>query len=307
MNDTAIHLTGEDGTILPATSTLPLSPPVRGGIVPLHPASDASRDQFLFRHLANLLPPLGVAVLRFDRRPDVDDKDIALEVQASDAFCAMRVLREQCQHQSDPGANGSLPIGLWGFSQGAWAAPLAASLSPDVAFLILVASTGVSPARQMRYGTVEQVRRAGFDQEAIDEVAMLRATYEDYLRGRRDRASAQAAVDRCARRPWFSLIYVPHELPPPGSWHDMDFDPAPIFSRVHCPVLLFYGEDDEWTPVDESADVWRRAVETSGNPDVTIVRLPGTSHHPTLHGGREISSISPLYTETLATWLRHHI
>ena len=55
------------------------------------------------------------------------------------------------------GAPRRLPIGLWGFSQGAWAATLVAG-DPDTAFRVAVSGSGVSPAEQMRYGTREQVR-----------------------------------------------------------------------------------------------------------------------------------------------------
>lgn len=292
MREQQLQIVGE-GVTLTATLTMPAAGPVRGGLVPLHPASEPSRDQFLFRHLAEILPRRGVAVLRYDRRPS-EDGDVPLELQARDALAALQMLR---------GARGvgDAPLGLWGFSQGAWAAPLAASIAPDeVAFLALIASTGVSPARQMRYGTAEQVRRAGYGAEALAQVAALRAAYEDYLRGRAGREPTQALIDRVASQPWFPLVYVPEELPQPGVWEDMDFDPEPIFACVSCPTLLFYGEDDEWTPADESIAVWRRAAAG----EVTVVRLPGASHHPTLNGGRDITSISPLYTQTLVDWIK---
>lgn len=286
-----VQITSDDVT-LTATLTMPTGP-VRGGLVPLHPASDPSRDQFLFRHLAEILPPRGVAVLRFDRRTYHNDRDVPLALQAQDALIMLHELRQV------PGV-GDAPLGLWGFSQGAWAAPLAASMATDVvAFLTLIASTGVSPARQMRYGTAEQLRRAGYGDEALTELATLRAAYEDYLRGHAERTRVQALIDHIADQPWFSLTYVPRELPEPGAWDDMDFDPEPIFAGVRCPTLLFYGEDDEWTPADESIQVWRRAAPG----DVTIKRLSGASHHPTLHGGRDIASISPLYTQTLLDWI----
>lgn len=285
-----------EGVTLTATLTMPTAAPVRGGLVPLHPASDPSRDQFLFRHLAEILPPRGVAVLRFDRRAYGNDNDVPLELQAKDALAALQALR------AVPGV-GDAPLGLWGFSQGAWAAPLAASMAPDaVAFLALIASTGVSPARQMRYGTAEQVRRAGYGADALDELATLRTAWEEYLRGAMERAPAQALIDRMAGQPWFPLAYVPRELPPPGVWEDMDFDPGPIFARVIRPTLLFYGEDDEWTPAEESIAVWRRAA-AAGNDAITAVRLPGASHHPTLNSGQDIASISPLYTQTLLDWI----
>jgi pimeloyl-ACP methyl ester carboxylesterase len=281
-----------DGVTLAATLTMPTGP-VRGGLVPLHPANEPSRDQFLFRHLAEILPPRGVAVLRFDRRAYSDDRDVPLALQAQDALVMLHELRQI------PGV-GNAPLGLWGFSQGAWAAPLAASIAPDaVAFLALIASTGVSPARQMRYGTAEQLRRAGYRSAALSALAHLRAAYEDYLRGHAERVRVQELIDQMADQPWSSLAYVPRELPGPGAWDDMDFDPEPIFAGVRCPTLLFYGEDDEWTPADESIQVWRRAA----TGDVTIERLPGASHHPTLQGGHDIAAISPLYTQTLLDWI----
>jgi pimeloyl-ACP methyl ester carboxylesterase len=82
----------------------------------------------------------------------------------------------------------------------------------------------------------------------------------------------------------------------------MDFDPAPILAEVHCPVLLFYGEEDEWTPVEPSVAAWRRAAAKAGNTDLTVVRLPGTDHAPTA-GADERDAISPAYTDALTEWL----
>lgn len=287
-----------DGASLPATLSLP-NTNLAGGIVPLHPASDPSRQQFLFQHLAQTLPGSGIAALRYDRRPTDDGRDTPLEVQASDALAALRLLRSRIGEDA--------PVGLWGFSQGAWAAPLAAAESGEVAFLTLIASTGVSPAQQMRYGVDQQARRAGFSGEALAELARLRVAYEEYLRGNLDHATAQSLVESASSQPWFSLAWIPRELPPPGAWDDMDFDPEPIFSRVRCPTLLFYGEDDEWTPADASIEAWRRAAQRANNPDLTVVRLPGASHHPTLGNELSIEAISPLYTATLVRWLMERL
>jgi pimeloyl-ACP methyl ester carboxylesterase len=271
----------------------PLGSPC-AGLIPLHPSNDPSRDQFLFRQLADLLPARGVAVLRYDRRPSVGD--VPLQRQAADAHAAMQALRAAVGPEE-------LPIGLWGFSQGAWAAALAAALSAEVSFLVLVAAVGVSPAVQMHYGTAFHLREAGFDESALVDLDELRQSYEAFLRGHLERASAEQVVQRFAERPWFSLAYVPRELPDAGSWPDMDFDPEPIFAAVRCPVLLFYGEEDEWAPIEPSIAAWQRAAEHSGNRDVTVVRLPGTRHHPTLDDARTIEGISPLYTQELLGWL----
>jgi uncharacterized protein len=286
---------GTEGADLRATLTLPPGR-ARGGIVPLHPASDGSRHQFLFEHLADTLVPRGVAVLRFDRRPSAAG-DVPFAAQADDALHALGTLRAEPEV-------GSAPVGLWAWSQGAWAAALAAARSSDVAFLILLAACGVSPARQMLYGTAEQLRRHGYgDDDALRELAELRAALEDAVRDPSRREEAQAVIDRYADRPWFPLAYVPRTLDPSMDWRDMDFDPAPILASVHCPVLLFFGEEDEWTPIEPSVAAWQHAAAAAGNDAVSIVRLAGADHAPTLGGRESRDAISPAYTQALTEWI----
>lgn len=265
--------------------------PARAGVVPLHPSDDRSRSQFLFEHLADVLPARGVAVLRYDRRPMDDGRDVPYQVQVDDLTCAREVLA---------GEIGPAPIGLWGFSQGAWIALLAAAGDPTVAFLALVGCSAVSPARQMRYGTAEQLRRAGFGTDDLAELGQLRAAWERHQRGQLPRAQAQSVVDRYRGRAWFPLSWVWEELPDGRIWDDMDFDPAVPISRLTCPVLAFYG-DDEWVPVPESIEIWRSRFPDAAR--LTVRELPGTAHHPTLGGGRDLPSVSPDYTATLTGWL----
>jgi pimeloyl-ACP methyl ester carboxylesterase len=285
-----------EGHNLAATLSLPARD-VRAGLVALHGASKPSRDTFLYRHLAELLPAHGIAVLLYDRRPG--EHDIPLETQATDALATMRLL-------SDRAGAPELPVGLWGWSQGAWAAAVAAARSEEVAFLVLVGCAGMSPALQMRYYSGRQLRNAGYGNEAQAECAELRSAWEGYLRGEMPRPAAQAVIDKVAGRPWFPLVYVPRELPAQGSWADMDFDPAPIFEQVRCPVLLVYGEDDDEVPIEESIAAWRAATARSGNRDLTVVRVPGTGHTPTFGEAQEVEAVSPFYTEKLIKWLSRH-
>jgi dienelactone hydrolase len=166
--------------------------PARLGLVPLHPADNGSRNHPLFLHLAELLGPRGVVVDRFDRRAASPGRDVSLADQAADARAAMARLRDSSHAR----------VGVWGFSQGAWAAALAAAEDQATAFLITVSASGVSPARQMRYGTREHLRRAGYETAELD---ILRETHERYLRGELEHAQAQIMVDHAATRPWFDL------------------------------------------------------------------------------------------------------
>jgi pimeloyl-ACP methyl ester carboxylesterase len=239
-----------------------------------------------------VLPPKGIAVARFDRRGD----DVPLDDQVEDVMAVIAQLEERPEIDATR-------IGLWGFSQGAWVAPLAASRSTKIAFLVLLASTGVSPAEQMLYGTAKQARLAGFGEDAASRIADARRVVDEYRRGKTPRATAQQAIDRIRDEPFFEFAYLPARVDGAMAWPDMDFDPAPIFAGVRVPTLLFYGEDDEWSPVDASVAAWERAAQRARNHAVTIIRLPGTGHAPTLGGSETIEAVAPDYERTMVDWL----
>ncbi|MFF5175781.1 alpha/beta hydrolase family protein [Micromonospora sp. NPDC000089] len=281
---------------LPATLDTPPDGPARGAVVVLHGSHMPQRSYFLYEHLARALPPAGVAVLRFDRRPSAHG-DVPFTVQADDASAAVAEARRRV---------GDVPVGLWGWSQGGWPAALVAARQPElISFLVLVATSGVSPAVQMRYGTAQQLLRHGYGETELAELAGLRETLESAVRGHMDGEAAQAVVDRYADRPWFPLAHVPRDLlGHPGTWDDMDYDPAPVIAEVRCPTLLCYGETDEWTPADDSVAVWRHAA---GTDDLTVHRLAGCTHLPSLGGVEALDSISPDYTTTMLAWIQRRL
>lgn len=242
-----------------------------------------------------VLPEHGIAVLRYDRRAWPPGRDVPYELQAEDLGHGLQALAEEV---------GSVPAGLWGFSQGAWVAVMMAAARADIAFVVLVGCSAVSPARAMRYGTTEQLRRAGFGPEYVAELGELRTAYEGFQRGQISRQQAQQVVDAFADQPWFELSWVPRVLPQTPDWDDMDFDPAPGISQIRCPVLAFYGAD-EWVPVHESIGIWRTTFPDPAR--LTIHHLAGTAHHPTLGKRRELSAISPEYSAKLTSWLEEVI
>lgn len=234
-------------------------------------------------------------MLSYDRRAPVGEDDVPFADQARDALAATALLRD---------ALDGAPVGLWAFSQGAWAAPLAAGEDPRIAFLVLVGAAAVSPADQMRYSAAETVRRAGHGEDAAARAAAVRAAVEALLRGEGTRADAQAAVDEVAGEPWFELLWLPAVLPAEaqaGDWADMDYDPAPALARVRCPVLLLYGDDDA-VPVEASIAAWSSAAAASGAP-LEVVRLTESTHVPTTTGAEDAGAIDPAYERALVDWL----
>lgn len=277
-----------DGAVLSATYT----PGGRTALVALHGAGAGTRDYFLYEHLHDLLPPLGIGVVTFDRRGEGRSTgDVSrgrFEVQAKDAIAVREAI--DVPH-----------VGLWGVSQGGWIAPLAATMSDRIAFVVGLASTGVTPSEQMMYAVAQQLERAGYGSATVKRVLALRRDYEAYVHGRAPEREAELAAELTAAmdEPWWLLAFLPPvPLDAEGCrlWiEEMDFDPRPIFAQVRVPALMFYGEDDAWTPVQPSVDAWRRAR----GDDVEVVVVPEASHELTMPDG----TFAPEYEQKLADWL----
>jgi uncharacterized protein len=258
------------------------SPAGGTALVALHGASNGTRSSTLFRHLHETLPPLGIGVATFDRRGEGESEGEPtrgrFEAQARDALAVASALEVDS-------------FGLWGLSQGAWVAPLAATLSEDVAFVITIAATGVTPAEQMRYYTRRVLEQAGYGPDVVERADALRLQLEAWVHDAGPPPDLAGAADE----PWFPLAYLPpHTLDEEErkSWvEEMDFDPRPVFAAVRVPVLAFYGELDSTSPVQPSVTAWP--------PIATVVVIPEAEHSLSLPGGM----LAPLYEQTLVEWL----
>ena len=277
-----------DGVSLAAS----YSPAGGTAIVALHGAGEGTRDSPLYGHLHELLPPVGIGVVTFDRRGEGESTGDStrgrFDLQVEDALAIIDALDAQ-------------RVGLWGISQGGWIGPLAAATSERVAFLVLVASTGVTPSEQMMYAVERQLRLAGYGDDVVARALELRRRFEDWVHVRAPEPDEQLAAELWAGvdEPWWSQVWLPPTLLDEEScrlWiEEMDFDPRPVFERVRVPTLLFYGEADSWTPVEPSVEAWRAARRD----EVEIVVIPEAEHDLTLPDG----TLAPEYRRTLVDWL----
>ncbi|HEY7526181.1 MAG TPA: alpha/beta hydrolase [Candidatus Limnocylindria bacterium] len=296
------------GVTLAGTVTLPDGEGPWPGIVTVHGASAGSRDFRLFTHLESLLAPAGMAVLRYDRRGSGasagDFYAASFEALADDALAALGTLAGQ------PGVDPTR-IGLFGFSQGGWIAPLAASRSASVAFMVLVGACAVTPAEQMSYVAATQIAEAGHGPAAVRRALEVRAAVDEALRGRRPRREAAELVRTISGEPWFELAWLSAPPAEPNDedrkWRlEMDYDVRPLLEGLDLRVLLLHGSHDRWTPVPASRDAWQTAF--AGRPGLLDAELlAGTGHYPTLasgQAGEEDAPISPDYEAVLLRWLR---
>ena len=267
------------------------SPAGPTAIVALQGAGEGTREFRSYRHLHELLPPAGIGVVTFDRRGEGESTGDAtrgrFELQVEDALAVLRAVEAE-------------RVGLWGLSQGGWIGPLAAAASDEVAFLVLLASTGVTPSEQMMYAVERQLRLAGYGDEVVERALDLRRRFEAWVHRPEPDDELAAALWAGLDEAWWGQAWLPPSLLDEESrrlWiEEMDFDPRPSFAQVRVPTLLFYGAEDSWTPVEPSVEAWRAAR----GAEVEIVVVAGAEHDLTLPDG----SFAPDYERTLVEWLR---
>jgi len=266
------------------------SPAGPTALIALQGAGEGTRDSRSLRHLHELLPPAGIGVVTFDRRGEGESTGDAtrgrFELQVEDALAILDAL--DAEH-----------VGLWGYSQGGWIGPLAAVASDAVAFLVLLASPGVTPSEQMMYAVERQLRLAGYGDEVVERALDLRRRFEAWVHRPEPDEELAAALWAGVDEPWWGQAWLPPTLFDEESrrlWiEEMDFDPRPVFAQVRVPTLLFYGAEDSWTPVEPSVGSWRAAR----GDEVEIVVVPGAEHDLRLPDG----SFTPEYERTLVDWL----
>jgi len=268
------------------------SPAGPTALVALHGAGEGTRDSPSLRHLHELLPSHGIGVVTFDRRGEGESTGDAtrgrFDLQADDALAVLRAI-------------GAERSGLFGYSQGGWIAPLAAARSDDVAFLVLVASIGVTPSEQMMVAVERQLRLAGHGDDVVDRALDLRRRFEHWIHAVAPEPDEQLADDLLAAvdEPWAGQLWLPPSLLDEEGvrlWiEEMDYDPRPTFEQVRVPTLSFYGELDSWAPVEASVKAWRDAR----GDGVELVVIPGAEHDLTVPDG----SVAPEYDRRLVEWL----
>jgi uncharacterized protein len=282
----------------------------------LHGSGPQTRDS-PHRFLADFFARRGFASLIYDKRGTGASTGVPWERSgdrfddlAADALAGVRMLSRR------PEIN-PRQIGLWGHSQGAWLAPLAASRSQQVAFVILLSGGGVTPAEQELYDDEVKLRDHGFSEAQVAEALALLKGADDYARTGAGWDRFQAALQAARGKPWFPEIdrfplLLPEAAPPWRGWRAiLDFDPRPVLRRLRVPVLAIYGESDQLTPARESVRRVAMALKTGGNRDVTIRILPGADHGlwvaPKPGARWDWDRPAPGWLDGMVDWLRRRL
>lgn len=269
-------------------------------IVLIHGDGPDVRDSYRF--FADRFASRGIAALIYDKRGAGESGGAfpsSFDQLADDAVAAMRFLRSRPEIDRDR-------VALWGGSQGAWIALLAAT-RPDArpSLVIAKAGAGVTPADLARWKSLRRVANAGHSGDARRRAAEIMELQFHILRTGNGWEELERAVETSRDEKWFPLVAVMRHSRWRSSWmsygKDIDFDPIATLARVDAPVLWILGELDPETPLRETVDALER-LERNGRP-ITVRVHPGADHQielPRTRRGRP--NFAPGYPDEMIDW-----
>jgi dienelactone hydrolase len=196
---------------------------------------------------------------------------LLLSIEDQVAYVAAAV--ERLRSRSDIGA-----VGVWGFSQGGWVAPLVAARAKDVAFVVIASGAAVSPQEQYTQAIALRLRAAGVSGDGVEAALHhLREVWSKVNAGARlgDLGDLYA---RAAAAPWGA------QLPRLGFqwevdwWRENEVDAAIALRSLRVPLLALFGEKDETVPARENVPLLASHLAASATGDYTITVLPGANH-----------------------------
>lgn len=252
-----------------------------------------NRDEELLGHkpflvLSDYLTRNGIAVLRYDDRGTASSTGnfslATTDDLATDAEAAIAYLKTRKEINPEK-------IGLIGHSEGGVIAPLVASRSKDVAFIVMMAGTGMTGSNLLPLQSELISKAAGIPEADLAKSKEINARLFDMVAKSKDPEKLQSQVTTYLN----SVIKdLPANEKPPGMSDEdlvktqvkqlcspwmlffLSYDPIPALKKVKCPVLAINGEKDLQVPPKENLGPIKKALKK--NKSVTIIEFPGMNH-----------------------------
>ena len=271
-----------------------------------------------FLVLADHLTRKGIAVLRYDKRgigKSTGKYDQATtEDFAGDAAAALAYLKSRKEIDAKK-------IGLIGHSEGGMIAPMLASRSSDVAWMVLLAAPGLKGEDVMLLQSGLILKAAGFDDDRIAKARDFNQQSYALAREEKDPEVLEAKLAELVDSTGMSTTLPPTTLKPQAqmmtsAWFRffLDYDPIPALKKTQCPVLALNGDKDLQMASKENLAQIQKALYEAGNKDFQTKEIPGLNHlfqhaptgSPTEYGGIE-ETMAPEVLTSISDWILKHV
>lgn len=317
-----------DSVVLAGTLTLPSREGKYPVVILISGSGPQNRDEELLNHkpflvLSDYLTRNGIGVFRYDDRGTASStgnyssattEDFAQDVNAVVEYLKTRNEIDQAH------------IGLIGHSEGGIIAPMVASKSKDISFIVMMAGTGI-PGNELLLLQQEAILKVSGEKESqIKEMtAFNRGIFDIILKESNDdsiTSQLTSFIKKVSKSnpDWMSSNKLDEEslvqmtvksIDTPWMKYFIRYNPALALQNVKCPVLAINGSKDLQVPPKENLAAIKKALDIAGNSKVTIKELPGLNHlfqECTTGNPAEYSkidqTISPIVLEEICVWIK---
>lgn len=274
-----------------------------------------------FLVIADYLSRNGIAVLRYDDRgvggSQGNYSEATSEDLSTDAEAAFMFLKNHSKINPKK-------VGFIGHSEGGLIAPIVASSNPETGFIVSLAGPGVTGQQIIIRQKQEISKLSGIKESEIKETTETDKKLFAVLRKEKDNKKAEIKIlaiyreilDKKKTSKEATEKAVNQLKTSFGAnqytWlrYFLTTDPAVFWKKVECPVLALNGEKDLQVSAKENLPAIEKALKSSGNNSVKIMKLPGLNHlfqHcktglPSEYGVIE-ETFSPEALKTISDWI----
>ncbi len=274
-----------------------------------------------FRIISSYLANNGIAVFRYDDRgagnsSPVDWSQFTIYDFSDEVLAAVKFLQQHEQIDSNQ-------IGLVGHSLGAAIAPLAASRSEEIAFIVVLGGYGLIGSETGAITRKYLGRLLGETEEETEEgVKFVKSIFQVLLSGEgweevcsvilekmtlkfdslaEDQQAVYMTVENYLNSTYEGFLLSQGNTPMYRSF--LQYDPSSSFLKVSCPVLLLFGELDVVHPPDQHMNAMTNALRNGGNNSVSIEIFSKTDHEFTNADSMKKKDFTPKLLPTIIDWI----
>jgi len=313
----------EAGIKIAGTLTLPESGEPFPVVLLITGSGPQDRNETVFGHhpflvLADYLTQRGIAVLRVDDRgvgESTGDFSQATTIDlADDVLAGVEYLKSR--KEIDPKR-----IGLIGHSEGGIIAPIVATESSDVAFIVLMAGTGLTGEEVLYLQGKLVAKSEGASDETIAKGLEANKRIFAVLKEEEDSAVAEKKIRKIIEDSMATMTDQEKQsvantegqlkfLLSPWFRFFLTYDPKPTLVKVKCPVLALNGSKDVQVAPKDNLGAIEDALASSGNTNYTVMELPNLNHlFQTAQTGAPSEyvkieeTISPIALKAIGDWI----
>jgi dienelactone hydrolase len=319
------------GIMLSGTLTRPEEDKKYPAVILLAGSGPQNRDEEVFgfkvfQKIADYLTKKGIVVLRYDKRGTGGSTgnygEATTEDFTNDAIAAVDFIKKQ------PFVD-EKKIGLLGHSEGGIEAPMAASISNDIAFIILMSGSGVNGGDILLEQQKMNLIIAGASGDVIKENNELQETINNALRSDKDIESIRKDLTAFEEKDFQNLspeikasiqdedTFIKSKVQAqinafnsPWFRYYVKYDPIPALEKVKVPVLMTFGELDMQVTAAQNKSKMEEALKRGGNNNFKSIVFPKANHlyqEAKTGSPNEYADLPkefvPGFLETIASWI----